>query len=597
MKITTIAFLFMIVFQSITISQTEKDIASKITKVTVYTKGAQIESESKFELQQGKFSLSFKNLSPYIKKESIRIDGDGSFSIQNVQLSNDYLNELEKNKEMTDLNKNIQTYLDKIEDEETWIKITNEKLDFLKSNKNIVGNQQSINPEAFKSMNLFYAENFEKHSMEILKRQRAIKEYNNELSKLKNQINSINSMNKLPSGVITVLIESKQTQKLTINLSYMVDNASWYPSYDIRYINSNKPLAISYKANISQNTGVEWKNVELKLSTAKTNISAQIPTLSANYLQFYNPIQSTLQGQVSGLDISSNSAAPGTSSNIMLRGSRSVNGYDEPLYVVDGNIQNDIAAINPEDIESIEVLKDAASTAIYGSRGANGVILITTKKAGNKSKVPFSFSANNETSMEYSIEGQQTINSDNKLNIITFKETELSSTYEYQAIPKLSKNVYLIGKISDWNKADLANGAANLYYENSFIGNSKISTQQFTDTLDISFGIDNNILVDREKIKDFSESKLIGTNKKETFAWKLSIRNNKTYSIKAFLYDQIPISSTKDIDVETLELSGGILNIETGMVKWTLDLKANETKQIVLKYSVKYPKDKIVIVD
>ena len=119
MKITTFAFLFMIVYQSITICQIEKDIASKITKVTVYTKGAQIESESKFELQQGKFSLSFKNLSPYIKKESIRVDGDGSFSIQNVQLSNDYLNELEKNKEMTDLNKNIQSYVDKIEDEET----------------------------------------------------------------------------------------------------------------------------------------------------------------------------------------------------------------------------------------------------------------------------------------------------------------------------------------------------------------------------------------------------------------------------------------------------------------------------------------------
>ena len=433
--------------------------------------------------------------------------------------------------------------------------------------------------------------------MEILKRQRAIKDFNNELVKLKNQLNSINSMNRLPSGVITVLIESKQTQKLTINLSYMVDNASWYPSYDIRYMDSNKPLTISYKANISQNTGVEWKNVEIKLSTAKTNISAQIPTLSANYLQFYNPLQSTMQGKVSGLDISSNTGAPGTSSTILLRGSRSINGDNEALYVVDGNIQNDISSINPDDIESVEVLKDAASTAIYGSRGANGVVLITTKKAGNKSKVPFSLSSNNETSMEYTIEGQQTLNSDNKLNIITFKEAELNSTFEYQAIPKLSKNVYLIGKISDWNKADLANGAANLYYENSFIGNSKISTQQFTDTLDISFGIDNNIIVDREKIKDFSSSQFIGPNKKETFAWKLSIRNNKTYSIKAFLYDQIPISSTKDIDIETLELSGSILNTETGMVQWTLDLKANETKQIIIKYSVKYPKDKTVLVD
>jgi len=63
------------------------------------------------------------------------------------------------------------------------------------------------------------------------------------------------------------------------------------------------------------------------------------------------------------------------------------------------------------------------------------------------------------------------------------------------------------------------------------------------------------------------------------------------------LYDQIPISSTKDIQVDALEFSGGNLNQETGMVKWTLDLKGNETKEIILKYSVKFPKDKAVVIE
>ena len=130
--------------------------------------------------------------------------------------------------------------------------------------------------------------------------------------------------------------------------------------------------------------------------------------------------------------------------------------------------------------------------------------------------------------------------------------------------------------------------------ENS-IGNSKINTQQFSDTLDISFGIDNNISVDREKIKDFSETQLIGSNKKETTAWKLSIRNNKAYPVKVKLYDQIPVSSTKDIQVEVLELSGGTVKPESGMIQWTMDLKANESKQVILKYFVKYPKDKALI--
>ena len=100
MKNTIITFILIIVFQYITFSQTEKDITSKITRVTVYSKGAQLESEAKFELQQGKSILLFKNLSPYINEESIRVEGDGKFSILNVQLSEDYINGLDRSKQM-----------------------------------------------------------------------------------------------------------------------------------------------------------------------------------------------------------------------------------------------------------------------------------------------------------------------------------------------------------------------------------------------------------------------------------------------------------------------------------------------------------------
>jgi uncharacterized protein (TIGR02231 family) len=245
----------------------------------------------------------------------------------------------------------------------------------------------------------------------------------------------------------------------------------------------------------------------------------------------------------------------------------------------------------------MDVLKGASATALYGSRGSNGVIVITTKQVSDESDVPLTVTAKNETSNEYIVDSQQSVNSDNKLNSITFRETQLNATYEYQSIPKLSKNVYLVAKISDWYKADLMDGEANIYLENSYVGKSRINTQQFSDTLDISFGIDNNISVNREKIKEFSQSEFIGSNKKATYAWKLTIRNNKPYAIKAKLFDQVPVSSNKEIQVETLELSGGVMNENTGKVAWTIDLKPSETKQVILKYSVKSPKDKTVLVD
>jgi len=598
MKKTIIAIMgLMIGFQSLSTAQTDKDVKSKITGVAVFSSGAQITRAATFELPQGKSLLAFKNLSPYINKESIRVDGDGNYTILNVQLQNDYLNELEKTKEINDLNTGIQQYRDKIEDEETWIKILNEKLEFLKSNKSITGKEQAVNPEVFKSLNLIYGENFEKYTLEVLKRKRLIKDYTKETEKLENQLNSLNSKSELPSGTITIMVDSKRAQTSNIKLAYLVDNANWYPSYDIRFLDITKPLTVSFKANISQNTGVDWKNVDLKLSTAKTNVSAQIPYLSTNYLQFYSPREmNALQGKVAGVQLSNN-AVPSTSSEMKIRGYASASGENAPLYVVDGIQQADISTLNPDNIEKMDVLKGASATALYGSRGANGVIVITTKQGSDNSDVPLTVTTKNETSNEYIVDAPQSVNSDNKLNSLTFRESELNATYEYQCIPKLSKNVYLIAKISDWYKADLMDGEANIYLENSFVGKSKINTQQFSDTLDISFGIDNNISVKREKIKDFSQSEFIGSNKKVTYAWKLTMRNNKPYSIKAKLYDQVPVSSIKDIQVETLELSGGVMNANTGKVAWTIELKPNETKQVILKYSVKSPKDKTVLVE
>lgn len=124
----------------------------------------------------------------------------------------------------------------------------------------------------------------------------------------------------------------------------------------------------------------------------------------------YTSITEKLQGQVPGLLISSNSGVPGTSILVRLRGATSITAGNDPLYIIDGvfinneNLQglsrglggqtpNPLSDLNPEDIESVSVLKDANATAIYGARGANGVILITTKRGSRNSKTKINFSA------------------------------------------------------------------------------------------------------------------------------------------------------------------------------------------------------------
>ncbi|MDO8930565.1 MAG: carboxypeptidase-like regulatory domain-containing protein, partial [Bacteroidota bacterium] len=114
----------------------------------------------------------------------------------------------------------------------------------------------------------------------------------------------------------------------------------------------------------------------------KSDLTGSISSVSADNIVQY-PVsgpQVGLQGKTSGVTVIQNSGAPGAPVSVRIRGSNSIMGTNEPLYVVDGfALASTPNSINPSDIRSIEVLKDASSTAIYGSRGANGVILITTK--------------------------------------------------------------------------------------------------------------------------------------------------------------------------------------------------------------------------
>lgn len=103
-------------------------------------------------------------------------------------------------------------------------------------------------------------------------------------------------------------------------------------------------------------------------------------------------LDQALQGRAAGVTVTSSSGQPGEAATIRIRGIGSAIGGNDPLYVVDGVITNDISFLAPNDMQSMEILKDASATAIYGSRGANGVILITTK-SGSKGKANISFDA------------------------------------------------------------------------------------------------------------------------------------------------------------------------------------------------------------
>jgi TonB-linked SusC/RagA family outer membrane protein len=175
---------------------------------------------------------------------------------------------------------------------------------------------------------------------------------------------------------------------------------------------NNGSLVISYLGYETQTVAIEGRakiEIELKEKSQNLNevvvvgygtmkkrdITGSISSLNAKEIEQNQPINiaSALQGKVSGLEIMS-SSEPGTSSSFKIRGTSTLSeGGSDPLFIVDGMETNSIDNINPRDIASVEILKDAASAAIYGSKSANGVIIITTKEGtSQKPKVSISYS-------------------------------------------------------------------------------------------------------------------------------------------------------------------------------------------------------------
>lgn len=163
-----------------------------------------------------------------------------------------------------------------------------------------------------------------------------------------------------------------------------------------------------------------------------------------------NPLQA-LQGQAPGVSITSSSGQPGAGLNVVIRGLGTV-GNSGPLYVIDGVPNGDISVINPADIQSIDILKDAASAAIYGSQAANGVVLVTTKK-GVAGKSQLTFDA-------YS--GTQNVG--NKVDLLNADEFKLvmneqalnsgSATFDFAAMPDLANTNWMDYMITDNAKTD-----------------------------------------------------------------------------------------------------------------------------------------------
>lgn len=520
-------------------AQTEKEIKAEIKHVTVFPDRAQIDQETQVSIMPGKSILKLTGLSPYIDVQSIQAKGFGDFTILSVTQQNNYLENLEDSPEVKSIRSQIENLQTKIEDENAAIYVLQQKEDFLVANKAILVKETTFSLEQFKSVIDLYTNNMDQIKTTTLKKQRLVKEYNKQILALQQQVASKLGKQQLPSGEILVSVSSDKQITGKLTFSYVVSNAGWYPSYDIRVDDIKNPVAIYYKANVFQNSGVDWKDVKLRFSNATPWVAGDIPVLNPWFVDFY---------------------------------------YNQPRLLLRGN--SSLAKKSDAPVMREMMVSESAKE----EKVMEAAPVAVQKQVG-------------ETTITFDLSVPYSIQSDGKVQTVEIQRSTAPADFRYVTLPKLAQRAYLTANITDWAKLSLQSGEATLYFENSFVGKSTLDVNQLKDTLTMSLGTDNSILVKREKRKDFTSKKVIGTNRTDTYSFLLTIRNNKSTPVKITVNDQIPVSSNSSISVDAMELSGGKINEQTGEIKWDLEIKPQETKQLVLTYSVKYPKDKTVILE
>ncbi|HNF48459.1 MAG TPA: mucoidy inhibitor MuiA family protein [Chitinophagales bacterium] len=620
-----LCFVFFLYLQA----ENPKIVSHKISDIILYPSGAQINREGNVQLQSGTNEIVFKNLSSSIDINSIQVIGNGNYTILSVKHKYNYLEEKNKADEIAEIQSKMDSVQQVLAKENALLTAYIEQQNMLIKNQYIGGSNTGIKAEDLKEVaDLHLAKMTEVKLKQV--------EINAKIDKLQDLKNRLSLQQKEAKSKLTratseiwVSLSSATSQKTSLQLTYFESQASWTLFYDLRVSDVNEPLHIDYKAKIKQNTTEDWKDVQLTLSTSEPKSTAQLPYLGTWYLYFNNYLKdyrnlndayknvdiSTLPqySQVSGKIIDNKTGEALIGVNVTVQGTTvgtvtDIDGFFS-LQLPQGEKQVVISYVGYKTI-TVPVVSEFLNLGLEEDGAALDEVVVSALSIKRKKKYAGSPGASNKIIYEtdavdmeemltpidvnFVIKNPYTINGDNKENIVEIKSETVKPIYKYYAIPKLDKSVFLTANITNWENLNLLAGEANLYFQNNYVGRTLVNPAITEDTLMLSLGRDKNIVINREKVKEFSKKQFLSGDKVINNSFSISIRNNKKQPIDLTIYDQIPVSTTKEIKVDLLEKQEADLDETTGKLTWKIFVEPTKEKKLQFGYAVKYPKNKIL---
>ena len=606
----------------------EITVGTTVSDVTVFLKGAQVTRKARVNFPAGNSTVRFENLSPYIDAKSIQVKVDGEVMVLSVNYSLNYNDTVKLNDEVTAFVKQLDDLDEKIRMEQINGAIVEEKIIFLQSNKAISGSDRGIEYSNLKLTAEYYMQQITDLLRSKAEINQKIKLLNDEKTAIQRRIATAGNVNPEPTGEIVLTANAGMAVRVPVELSYYVENAGWFPGYDIRAKDIAHPIELIYKANVMQNTREAWNNVALRISSANPNLGNVAPQLRTWFLNYNTPpprydlANNSLSNTVSGIvtEKTAGTPLPGVSVNIKgtsigaitdVNGRYSLTipagggelvfsyiGYLPKTLSINNSIVNVALEEDTQQLEEVVVVGYGTQRRSSDMPAQASGVRLRGSSAPAAGPVPVPVTqVDNATSVEFEIKTPYTIPSESKVTVVEMEHYSLPAEYEYYAVPKVDKDAFLLAKIVDWEQYNLLEGEANIFFEHTFVGKTILDVRYLSDTLHISLGRDKNVSVRREQVRETTQTRLLSSRTEVTRHWKTTVRNNKRQPVSFVLLDQIPVSTLSEIEVTPEKLSNGTLDKETGEVRWIITLEPTKQTDFDLLYRVRYPRGRTLTVE
>lgn len=531
-----------------------KTVDTCIQEVTVYDDRALVKRRGVVQLTGKENELIVAQLPTTLVSESVRATGIGvAVRLLGVRTERIYTTEA-----IAPQVSELQQSIAKIEDEK---RLTVDQLALLNLQRNFIktlntqylerlgkfSNPEQLNLEEIKKLLDFVGQQYSDFSQGIAAQEKQQQQLDKQLQALRQQLQQVSTPQPQESFNIIVSLEASEAGEFELEVSYVVQEASWIPLYDLRFSITSQNINISYLAEVQQSTGEDWLDVDLTLSTAKPGLGSLPPKLIPWYVE--------LQQQNDLLK-----------SRIRRKG--------EAYFGQDAMARMPFAGTAPEfDEDFISSYSNAEiSTAEVSKQG--GVI---TFGISNGSNIP----------------------SDGTPHQTTIFNDDYSYQAEYIAMPRLVGMAYLQTTITNpLTGVTLLPGKVNIFRDNTFVGTTEIENIAPGQEFKLNLGIDESLKIERDLVERQVDKKLIGNNRRTTYAYRLVVTNLSDQAdpiSQLTLTEQLPVSRNEQIKIRLTRSNPQIQISDLGLLEWSLALEPNSAQEIYYQFTVEQPPDLTIL--